>query len=143
MGAKECSVPHKRMCIRYAAASLAFASELIHVWISPGQLVAAILPGAFFLPVLVRQEGRWHLAGRHLSPITGMPLRAIACGPSRQEPRLPKWRRTAGALAYISCVDRPSAPEHPGLIALPGASGNCAPLGDFRRARVNLVSIAY
>ena len=35
--------------LRYVAAALAFASELIHLWVVPGQLVAAMLPGAFFL----------------------------------------------------------------------------------------------
>jgi hypothetical protein len=41
--------------VRYAAASLAFASELIHLWVLPGQLVAAMLPGAFFFLVAVGQ----------------------------------------------------------------------------------------
>ncbi len=55
--------------LRYAAASLAFASELIHLWVLPGQLVAAMLPGAFFFLVAVGQgllgasllfgTGRW------------------------------------------------------------------------------------
>jgi hypothetical protein len=57
--------------LRYAAASLAFASELIHLWVVPGQLVAAVLPGVFFLLVAVGQgllgasllsgPGRWAL----------------------------------------------------------------------------------
>src|ERR671916_2960439 len=41
--------------LRYVAAALAFASELIHLWVVPGQLVAAMLPGAFFLLVAVCQ----------------------------------------------------------------------------------------
>lgn len=57
--------------VRYAAASLAFASEVIHLWVLPGQLVAAMLPGAFFFLVAVGQgllgasllfgPGRWAL----------------------------------------------------------------------------------
>jgi hypothetical protein len=57
--------------LRYAAAALAFASELIHLWVVPGQLVAAMLPGVFFLLVAVGQgllgasllfgPGRWAL----------------------------------------------------------------------------------
>ena len=38
--------------LRYVAAAMAFASELIHLWVLPGQLVAAMLPGAFFLLVV-------------------------------------------------------------------------------------------
>lgn len=34
---------------------LAFASELIHLWVLPGQLVAAMLPGTFFLLVAACQ----------------------------------------------------------------------------------------
>ncbi|MDQ3784533.1 MAG: hypothetical protein M3360_06615 [Actinomycetota bacterium] len=41
--------------IRYLAAGLAFASELIHLWVLPGQLVAAVLPGLFFLLVAMGQ----------------------------------------------------------------------------------------
>jgi hypothetical protein len=41
--------------LRCVAAALAFASELIHLWVVPGQLVAAMLPGAFFLLVAVCQ----------------------------------------------------------------------------------------
>jgi hypothetical protein len=57
--------------LRYAAASLAFVSELIHLWVLPGQLVAAMPPGAFFFLVAVGQGflgasllfggGRWTL----------------------------------------------------------------------------------
>jgi hypothetical protein len=57
--------------LRYAAASLAFVSELIHLWVVPGQLVAAMLPGVVFLLVAVGQgllgasllsgPGRWAL----------------------------------------------------------------------------------
>ena len=57
--------------LRYAAAALAFTSELIHLWVVPGQLVAAMLPGVFFLLVAVCQgllgasllfgAGRWAL----------------------------------------------------------------------------------
>lgn len=41
--------------LRYAAAVLAFASQLIHLWVLPGQLVAAMLPGAFFFLVAAGQ----------------------------------------------------------------------------------------
>jgi hypothetical protein len=34
---------------------MAFASELIHLWVLPGQLVTAMLPGAFFLLVAACQ----------------------------------------------------------------------------------------
>ncbi len=57
--------------LRYVAASLAFASELIHLWVVPGQLVAAMLPGVFFFLVAAGQgllgasllfgPGRWAL----------------------------------------------------------------------------------
>ena len=57
--------------LRYVAAALAFASQLIHLWMVPGQLVAAMLPGAFFLLVAAGQgllgasllfgAGRWAL----------------------------------------------------------------------------------
>jgi hypothetical protein len=57
--------------LRYVAAALAFASELIHLWVVPGQLVAAMLPGAFFSLVAACQgflgasllfgAGRWTL----------------------------------------------------------------------------------
>lgn len=57
--------------LRYAAAVLAFASQLIHLWVLPGQLVAAMLPGAFFFLVAAGQgllgasllfgAGRWAL----------------------------------------------------------------------------------
>lgn len=60
-----------RPVLRYGAAALAFASELIHLWAVPGQLVAAMLPGVFFLLVaagqgllaasLVFGPGRWTL----------------------------------------------------------------------------------
>jgi hypothetical protein len=56
---------------RYVAAAMAFALELIHLWVLPGQLVAAMLPGTFFLLVAVGQgllgasllfgTGRWTL----------------------------------------------------------------------------------
>jgi hypothetical protein len=56
---------------RYVAAAMAFASELIHLWVLPGQLVAAMLPDTFFLLVAVGQgllgasllfgTGRWTL----------------------------------------------------------------------------------
>jgi hypothetical protein len=59
------------LTLRYAAAALAFASELIHLWVLPGQLVAAMLPGVFFLLVAIGQgllgasllfgPGRWAL----------------------------------------------------------------------------------
>lgn len=57
--------------LRYLAAALAFASELIHLWVLPGQLVAAMLPGIFFFLVAIGQgllavnlmldPGRWTL----------------------------------------------------------------------------------
>jgi lysylphosphatidylglycerol synthetase-like protein (DUF2156 family) len=57
--------------LRYAAAALAFASQGIHLWVLPGQLVAAMLPGAFFFVVAMGQgllgasllfgPGRWAL----------------------------------------------------------------------------------
>ena len=43
------------LALRYVAAAMAFASELIHLWVVPGQLVAAMLPGAFFLLVAACQ----------------------------------------------------------------------------------------
>lgn len=45
----------KRFALRYAAAALALASELIHLWVIPGQLVAAMLPAIFFLFVAAGQ----------------------------------------------------------------------------------------
>ncbi len=55
----------------YPAAALAFVSELIHLWVLPGQLVASMLPGVFFLLVAIGQgllgvsllfgTGRWTL----------------------------------------------------------------------------------
>jgi hypothetical protein len=57
--------------LRYFAAALAFASELIHLWVLPGQFVVAMLPGIFFLLVAMSQgllavsllfgPGRWTL----------------------------------------------------------------------------------
>jgi hypothetical protein len=57
--------------LRYVAAVLAFASELIHLWVLPGQFVVAMLPGIFFLLVAMSQgllaasllfgPGRWTL----------------------------------------------------------------------------------
>ncbi len=57
--------------LRYPAASLAFVSELIHLWVLPGQIVVAVLPGLFFLLVAMCQgllavsllfgPGRWTL----------------------------------------------------------------------------------
>jgi hypothetical protein len=57
--------------LRYPAAALAFVSELIHLWVLPGQFVASMLPGAFFLLVAIGQgllgmsllfgPGRWAL----------------------------------------------------------------------------------
>ena len=67
--------------LRYAAAALAFASQLIHLWVLPGQLVAAVLPGAFFFLVAAGQDllgasllfgaGRW-------APRLGLLLNASA-----------------------------------------------------------------
>ena len=42
------------VALRYPAA-LAFVSELIHLWVLPGQLVVAMLPGIFFLLVAMGQ----------------------------------------------------------------------------------------
>ena len=57
--------------LRYPAATLAFVSELIHLWVLPGQFVVAMLPGLFFLFVAMSQGllavsllfglGRWML----------------------------------------------------------------------------------
>ena len=57
--------------LRYPAAGLALVSELIHLWVLPGQFVIAILPGTFFLLVAISQgllavsllfgAGRWTL----------------------------------------------------------------------------------
>ncbi len=56
MGAKNAAYPEGNVpVLRYAAAALAFTSELIHLWAVPGQLVAAMLPGAFFLLVAMGQ----------------------------------------------------------------------------------------
>ena len=40
---------------RRLAAALAFASQGIHLWVLPGQLAAAMLPGVFFFLVAVGQ----------------------------------------------------------------------------------------
>lgn len=57
--------------LRYPAAGLALVSELIHLWVLPGQFVVAMLPGTFFLLVAISQgllavnllfgAGRWTL----------------------------------------------------------------------------------
>src|SRR5918993_3080326 len=57
--------------LRYPAAGLALVSELIHLWVLPGQFVVAMLPGIFFLLVAMSQgllaasllfgPGRWTL----------------------------------------------------------------------------------
>ena len=57
--------------LRYQAAALAFVSELIHLWVLPGQFVVAMLPAIFFFLVSVGQgllavsllfdPGRWTL----------------------------------------------------------------------------------
>jgi hypothetical protein len=57
--------------LRYPAAGLALVSELIHLWVLPGQFVVAMLPGIFFLLVascqgllavsLLFGPGRWAL----------------------------------------------------------------------------------
>jgi hypothetical protein len=44
------------VALRYPAAALAFVSELIHLWVLPGQLVIAMLPGIFFLLVAMGQR---------------------------------------------------------------------------------------
>jgi hypothetical protein len=41
--------------LRYPAAGLALVSELIHLWVLPGQFVVAMLPGIFFLLVAACQ----------------------------------------------------------------------------------------
>ncbi len=73
MRAAKCTAYAKESSLtqRYVAAAMAFASELIHLWVLPGQLVAAMLPGTFFLLVAVGQgllgasllfgTGRWTL----------------------------------------------------------------------------------
>lgn len=45
----------KRPALSYVAATLALISELIHLWVVPGQLVAAMLPAIFFLMVAAGQ----------------------------------------------------------------------------------------
>lgn len=55
----------------YPAASLAFVSELIHLWVLPGQFAVSMLPGIFFFLVAMGQgllagsllfgPGRWTL----------------------------------------------------------------------------------
>jgi hypothetical protein len=57
--------------LRYPAAVLAFVSEVIHLWVLPGQFVVAMLPAIFFLLVAMSQgllavsllfgPGRWTL----------------------------------------------------------------------------------
>src|ERR671917_1170665 len=41
--------------LRHLAAGLAFASQAIHLWVIPGQLTSAVLPGIFFFLVAVGQ----------------------------------------------------------------------------------------
>jgi hypothetical protein len=43
------------LALRYVAAALAFTSQLIHLWVMPGQLVAAMLPGIQFFLVAACQ----------------------------------------------------------------------------------------
>ncbi len=50
MGAKDYGPNQRRL-----AAALAFASQGIHLWVLPGQLAAAMLPGVFFFLVAVGQ----------------------------------------------------------------------------------------
>src|SRR4028119_1309540 len=50
MGTKEHEPDPRRL-----AAALAFVSQGIHLWVLPGQLVAAMPPGVFFLLVAVGQ----------------------------------------------------------------------------------------
>jgi hypothetical protein len=60
-----------RDTLRHPAAALALLSELIHLWLLPGQFVVAMLPGLFFLLVAMSQgllavsllfgPGRWML----------------------------------------------------------------------------------
>ena len=53
---KNAAYPERtRPALCYVAAALALASELIHLWVVPGQLVAAMLPAIFFLMVSVGQ----------------------------------------------------------------------------------------
>jgi hypothetical protein len=57
--------------LRYPAAVLALVSEVIHLWVLPGQFVVAMLPAIFFLLVAMSQgllavsllfgPGRWTL----------------------------------------------------------------------------------
>ena len=50
MGTKDYGPKQHRL-----AAALAFASQGIHLWVLPGQLAAAMLPGVFFFLVAVGQ----------------------------------------------------------------------------------------
>ena len=50
MGTKDYGPNQRRL-----AAALAFASQGIHLWVLPGQLAAAMLPGVFFFLVAVGQ----------------------------------------------------------------------------------------
>lgn len=70
MGMNRMAYPQRGgFSLRYPAAALAFVSELIHLWVLPGQFVAAMLPGIFFLLVAMGQgllavsllfgPGRW------------------------------------------------------------------------------------
>lgn len=55
MGVQSAAYPRENIpTLRYAAASLAFVSELVHLWVLPGQLVA-VVPGVFFFLVAVGQ----------------------------------------------------------------------------------------
>lgn len=67
----EVSTLRNRVSLRYVAAGLAFISELIHLWILPGEFITWVLHGLVFLVVAVGQgvlvvkllfnPGRWTL----------------------------------------------------------------------------------
>src|SRR5918993_1199353 len=56
--------------LRYPAAGLALVSELIHLWVLPGQFVVAMLPGIFFLLVAISQ-GLLAVGGLDLAATAG------------------------------------------------------------------------
>lgn len=67
----EVSALRNQVALRYVAAGLAFTSELIHLWILPGEFITWILHGLVFLVVAIGQgvlavsllfsPGRWTL----------------------------------------------------------------------------------
>ena len=67
----EVNAPQNRVTLHYVAAGLAFSSELIHLWILPGEFITWVLHGLVFLVVAIGQSvlvvrllfspGRWAL----------------------------------------------------------------------------------